>query len=360
MSKRWNIRSLIMALVVAGIALAGCSHDSTPPVTPPGDQSGVNLNDQNGGLSGSDEAPAFGDQTVQDQVAQEKQVEDAMSQDPEVRRLLSQPNATMYVMTVLWGRLSADRSAVGPGEDGSLYDWSGTMSLNHGAILVRSLISFEKDDSVLPRAQREVLSWVSGTDRGFDGLRVVIFPAVSGTPTDDMLLTLDFPAMGFHRELTVSELGRISEIATVDSTGNMVSISAFLVPPTANSLGFIRGGWEPISPASERGSFSGVWVGQQGRLSGTLRGVYGLNQVGDRVLFGKFIDNTGRFAGFLRGTWMQTSGTEQPVVKGTFTGRWIDPQNRERGTVKGTWQRPADGSGTFEGSWCVNCPLGNG
>lgn len=354
MSMRTNaFRSLMMALIVFGVALAGCSKDSKTPSAPPDNQGSV-LNQDNGGLTGTDESPAFGDQDVEAEVGQEKQVEDAMSQDPVVRNLLSQQNAAMYVMTVLWGHLAADRSAVGPGDDGDLYDWTGSMSLNHGAILVRSLISFEKTDSMLPRADRESVSWISRTEHGFDGIRVVIYPNVGGTPSEDMLLTLDMPAMGFHRELSLSELQRMTEVASVDSV-NQVSISAFLVPPTTNSLGFIRGRWESLDPTSNVGRYSGVWVGQQGRLSGTLRGVYGLNLADEKVIFGKFIDNSGRFAGFLRGTWDETFQASG-VVKGTFTGRWLDPQNRERGTVRGTWQRPASGNGTFQGSWCVNCP----
>lgn len=67
------------------------------------------------------------------------------------------------------------------------------------------------------------------------------------------------------------------------------------------------------------GVFAGLWREPDGRLRGHLRGGYGVDGDGARILVGKVIGPRGRFRGLICGAWQPGAADDLP---GGFTGRW--------------------------------------
>jgi hypothetical protein len=156
------------------------------------------------------------------------------------------------------------------------------------------------------------------------------------------------------RDLATTELEDLSESHEfADSL--QLSLRAFRADPAISASGFLRGRWG-WAPADSVGRFHGTWVSADGgSLVGTMRGHYGLNAQNERVFFGKYIDSTGHFRGFLRGTWEATTegsaGTPEFREAGTFSGRWIDEHDRDLGDLRGSWQRRGPHVGVLTGRW---------
>jgi hypothetical protein len=86
---------------------------------------------------------------------------------------------------------------------------------------------------------------------------------------------------------------------------------------------------------------------------GHLRGIYEIRD-GDRVLFGKWISDSGEFRGLLRGTW--TPLTEEDGPDGLFEGRWVDEDYEVNGYFRGHYcVCEGDTAGTFHGRWKKEC-----
>jgi hypothetical protein len=346
---------LALALVLA----AGCSRNdrSTAPSPPPQQQ--ADLNDPNGGFTATNEQPAFGDAGLLASTAQEQTFDDAMAQDPAVRGIVNTPGVTCYAVTILWGMLGENQSVIR--EDGDQYDWSGTLRSNNGALVLVSTVSFESEDHmILPRPDKRTLAWVSHTGTGFDGVRLLVYqPDPAGGDQDSLTLSTAL----YTTTITFSRLDSLAEVVPVDSVGNMVSIRGLAVSPTSSTRGFLRGSWQKLDGGPLAGQFLGVWVSDRGHVSGFLRGEYGTNDEGRKVLFGKFVDLSGAFRGILRGTW-QVSGNEASARRaetGNFQGKLTGEQGEELGSCSGHWDVPKSGIGFFEGRWCQGCVLqGNG
>ncbi len=101
------------------------------------------------------------------------------------------------------------------------------------------------------------------------------------------------------------------------------------------------------------GRFRGHWTDAYGDVGGFLRGFYGVNARGYRVYFGKLIDRNGAFVGLVRGTWdhsLHTPGS------GPFRGVWLDEEERAFGAMRGLWERRGpSGDGFFHGAWRSWC-----
>ena len=105
------------------------------------------------------------------------------------------------------------------------------------------------------------------------------------------------------------------------------------------------------------GFFAGTWVSRDrdsGRVGftsgGFVRGHYGVNSEDEKVLFGKIIDRSGRFLGFIRGNWA-VALEDDFRRKGTFSGEWVDAEGSPKGVLRGTWTQSASGSpGSYEGT----------
>lgn len=357
-----------IAVLTSVLVLAGCGQDGTKPTTPLGEeQQGVNMSDPMGGFTATNESPGFGDENLIGSVTQEEQIQDPVAQDPMVRMTDQGRSAKteIYAMTILWGMLQDAGPAGSAGQiDGDQYDWSGSFSMSRGAVVLRSVVSFERGDHmVLPRMDRRTVQWVSRTKEGFDGIRLLLYipDQDEGSPDD----TLTFRTGLYSRSFSIGDLQQLDDLVTVDADGNRVHFEAFLTQPSAQTQGFLRGSWAPIPEGAAVGWFKGLWVGDHGQLSGFVRGYYGTNNAGEKVFFGKCVDTRGVFQGILRGNWDANPGGgvgSAGGLVGWFKGAWIDDLMNERGEVRGRWHTGLGRRGYFEGRCCLGCtfPSGNG
>ncbi len=353
-------RTALLPLLIGVLLAPGCGDESRLPAAPGlMTTPGLDLEAADGGFTTEAETPEFGDLALRRSVEAEAGLSEPFDDDAEVRDLARHPGRA-YLVTIVWGMLQDQDSPGREGLDGVTYDWSGELEVNRGALLQRSLISFEREDgdSLLRREVRTRIEWQSRTGEGHDGIRVqVIFPPRMGSDPqrEDSLV---FRAGPVKRVFLAAELDTLDEQIDVDAAGNQIRILGVPVNPTAAHLhGFLRGRWNHIAEGDSAGRFQGVWVSYDGRPAGVFRGIYGTREDSSRVFFGKWIDAYGRFRGLMRGTWSE--GEDRPGVQGTgfgqFRGEWVNASGEIEGALVGRWRAPTERPGYLDGRWCVPC-----
>jgi hypothetical protein len=347
-------RGSIWPLAAAGVLLAaGCDSDKAPagPGTDDPLQQSEDINDPYGGFNRSSEPAAFGDVllTAEGEVS----VNDEIASEPGTSVLLDRPETTLYAVRVTWGYLERD-STNGNGAT----DWTGSAVADTGAVIAVRAIAFEQpqgDHIVRPRESRERLDWVSTTTVSFDGLQLlVVDPLIEGFTNT---LTIEMPL--FQRTYDVVSLASLSELVDVDDAGHQVRVQARKVDLTADCrAGWASGRWGSIEghdtdlPDGVLGRFRAHWVDTRGTAGGTMRGFYGINDRGHRVLFGKIIDRQGNFVGLLRGTW----DTGLLLNVGTFRAHWLNFDREVVGGMRGVWEHRGRNVGGFlHGAWATSC-----
>ncbi len=368
---------LLGLLALAGLltlGLTGCGGEqgaTVPADAAVVDDEAMDLDQAYGGLTFTDEAPAFGDEyyaavSLEDQASAS---DDPLQYDAEVRELEDaalQPAGTgapppprIIALRLTWGRLDGAPEDIREELQG--LDWSGRLHVDRGLVVVRRVILFERprDHLVRPRPDRRTVAWVSHTGPHFDGLIVEIIepaaPADSanvGTVPPNMLhlvtpqITLDIP---------VAELAGLDATRPVDALGNALRLEGHRV--TDEDLcpkGFLGGVWKADrdSTTVEGGVFKGRWVGLWGQLHGFMRGRYGLDSSGERVFFGKYIDQRGRCRGMLAGTWEVADESG----RGRFHGEWHNAAGTIEGVLGGDYGQAAERpGGFFTGRWTTLC-----
>lgn len=352
-------------LLAAVLIITGCSKDSTKPADIPQGNGSPTLEGDLGGLNANGESPAFGDAALAASAAAEAPVADAMANDPQVRLWAAGDSARTYAVTIRWGILAFDPVlANSPADSGgaAVTDWTGYLEVNRGAVVVRSTIAFERGDHIVhPRDSRGRVQWISHTATDFDGLRLLIhqpMPAGETGELDSLMITA-----GSHTwRFLVNELADLDRTEDVDGLGAKFSIQAFLVEPGACTRGFMGGVWLAPTHPDSMGIFQGRWVSRDGEVTGFVRGHYGINDRGLRVLFGKCVDMAGNFQGFLRGTWAEAGRDVGPDfggrvrTTGSFGAEILDADQRPIGAVRGRWRSTRGGSdGVFDGTWSKGC-----
>ena len=354
----------VVLIAISGLLLGGCGHDASRPGSDnPPENENPNLEDPTGGLTSSDELPAFGDEVLAGSGDIEAAIEDEISNDPVMIGWSRSDSVHAYVVTLLWGQLDSDpsiRPEDGPSQDA--IDWSGSMSVNAGGIRVASTIAFERGDYLVgPRMDRERLMWVSHTTTSFDGLRVyVLQPFNNGGAGETDSLVID---LGAHKYVyLMNDLQDLDFTETTDDLGNQVRIRSFLAQPEVCGRGFVGGAWILPAKPDSLGSFHGRWVSADGSVAGYMRGHLGVNEAGRRVFFGKYIDLDGNFLGFLRGTW-DNFGADSPAHgnrirnHGRFNGDLLDADRNRIGAIRGGWRSFVGvEEGFYEGVWSRGCP----
>ncbi len=367
MMKRIVPAMIALALIAF---LAGCflTEDSptSPAPVPAAPEGAIDLNSPTGGFTMSDEAPAFGEPEQYEALSQETQVRDPIENTYEYQTQLRARGARIFEFRAVWGALwNLDDSTR---TDPCPLDWSGRLRLEGGVISVHQTIAFEPEDS-LYRVDPSTIGWISHTGRHVDGIHVklVVPPA---PPADSARADRPAPRLvlrtgPFSRSFTIEELAALRLIEPVDRCGNGISIASVerLLPCPHGQL---AGAWKLLPPDSVAapdsngtvyGHFRGVWIGAGGRISGHLRGVFGVNGEGARVFFGKYIDTTGRFMGILRGEYGARPG-EAEISRyplGWFAGEWVG-RGETIGRLKGHWMMDAEnGAGCFHGVWGMKC-----
>ncbi len=359
--------SAAAVLLVAGLAVMGCSEDSTRPSDTVPAAEIPTLEGDTGGLTSRNEEPAFGDEALAASAAAETPIADAVAGDPEVIRWSEGDSARTYAVTLLWGILASDPIVDSRNTDSvdvAPVDWSGYLEVNRGAVIVRSTIDFERDDSIVrPRASRTRVDWISHTGLGFDGLRILVHQPMPLGETGERD-SVSIVAGGHTWQYAVNDLADLDQVEAIDGLGNKFSVRSFLVGPGPCTQGFLGGVWFTPPEADSMGTFLGRWLSRTGEVTGFVRGHYGSNDRGLRVLFGKWVDTSGSFQGFLRGTWTEAGRDEgthfggRARLVGSFGGEILDGEEQPIGAIRGRWRSTRGGfDGVFDGVWSKGCAL---
>lgn len=364
-----RILLVILIFMILGFA-AGCwfaADSPTSPETAPAISEGeIDLDSPTGGLSMTDEEPAFGELEEFEALAWQTQIVDPIENTYEYQRQMRIRGTRIFDFRAIWGKLANpnDSSSAIP----CPLDWSGTMHLEGGIISMSQAIAFEAGDS-LYRVDASTIAWTSRTWGRFDGIHVkLIVPPPSPSDSSGKEIAphvLAFSTGPFSRRFTVDELVALRIVEPVDECGNSISLVSFLQIPR-HPRGQLAGCWELLPPDSipqgdstrvVLGRFRGVWIESGGRISGYMRGVFGRNSEGKRVFFGKYIDNNGHFEGILRGEYgIRTENSIScPHPLGWFAGEWLGENLSLRGKLGGHWMMDKNaGSGFFHGIWSTD------
>jgi hypothetical protein len=345
--------STLIALALLAL-LAGCSQDDITTDVANDDYEAMDLEQAYGGLTMTDEQPAFGDPYLIAEDARDEgdAFRDPLADDPAVREMERHgQGARLTCARLVWGVLDAGLDD----PDGDLVDWSGSLSVDRGILIVRRVILFERplDNLIQPRPDRQTVTFNSHTGGHFDGLVIQIIERrqdIAGEEPNQ----LHFATGPFTTSIPVVDLAAFDEIYAVEPEGNAVHVVGFTQSdPDTCPRGFLNGRWQdnPDSEA-EGGAFRGRWVGRHGLGDGHLRGRYGVNDAGERVFFGKVIDPRGHVRGLLAGTWQPG---EEPG-QGMFEGRWVNRQGTVEGVLNGRFATtPERPGGYFQGRWSALC-----
>ncbi len=349
-TKRAYCAAIIACLASASIT--GCNVD-VEDQSPADDIAEVAeaLDKDEGGLTMTDELPQFGnpDAFVDAGLAEPEVVhDDELAAATEVAQMKAKPNMVAFRAKLLWGQIPANR------DNEKARNWSGTISLNRGAIIVRRRIRFEpRTDRVLPRVDPRVdprvVKFLSKTRPHHEGLRVEL---IDPTPEADQPLVLTYRAEGgLVLKAKVSSLLDGPKTLTVDDAGNRMIAKAKARPLDSCAHGSLHGRWHRL--AEGRGRFIGLVLNANEDPIGHMRGVYGRRTDGKRVFFGKYINLKGKFKGIFKGHY----------GAGKFKGRWKH-KNGDKGVLGGAYWESVPGpevGGHFMGRWrekTCNLPAG--
>jgi hypothetical protein len=342
-----KVTLFLAGLLTAGIVLlSGCElFDSGESETvQPAELS------EYGGFTTSDEAPGFGDNDLLAAYSGGEDYEDNLEDDPRVRAAANRQGARHYALRIVWGNLDTRDSSVTAASSCPVTNWSGSLETDEGVIIVRRLIRFDRGDSIVrPRQDPRSVKWVSYTRDHVDGIqfRIVVPPHGS---TDAVAGHLAITTPFYNGTIPLASLSDYREFVTYDEC-NKISIVATEAKPSDCPRGFMEGGW--IAESDTSGRFRGAWIGGEGGLMGYLRGRYEIRD-GHRVLYGKWITESGEFQGLLRGFWSPLRKDGGP--DGIFEGHWVNAAFTVKGDFKGHYHiAEGDTSGFFHGRWRKDC-----
>jgi hypothetical protein len=318
--------ALLLSIPAAACVDRGDDSDSQDVST--------SLERTNGGFDTSDEPPAFGAtaELTAASIEADATVDDPMAADPTAVTLDQSSTTTGFRLAVLWGKLPADRAAQ------ESRDWSGSLKISHGGLIVRHTIGFEDaTDKLLPRASLDTVAFQSVTRPFVDGLALSV---LNPTPATSSSLTLTYAPADGSTSYTLDLAQLVNGPIVIDAGGGFKIIAvAHRRQADPCDRGFMRGRWHVLS--ANLGRFLGVVTDEDGAPVGHVRGVFGQRRTGEPVLFGKFIDREGHFRGILAGTY----------ANGEYRARWIDRQG-DHGTAHGVYFAGAtESSGGFLGRW---------
>jgi hypothetical protein len=337
---------LLTTLVLASVLMVGC--DVLSP-----DEGGSSLPSgisEYGGYTTSNEAPAFGDAGLLEDYPEDEAFEDEMENNADVKNGERNRGARQYALRMIWGNIERRDSSLADTEPCPVSDWSGMLEVDGGVAIVKRLVLFDRGDSIVrPRRGPTKVQWVSYTKQHVDGLLLKIIDLPDPPPKEvGNILTIETPF--YSGEIPLADLEDYREFVVYDDC-NAISIVATRIEPLGCPKGFLEGRWTASTDTS--GYFKGAWIGQRGALMGHLRGVYEIRD-GRRVLFGKWISDSGDFQGLLRGTWLPLENEDGP--DGLFEGQWVNESLEIRGSFKGHYAMcPDDTVGTFHGRWKKDC-----
>jgi hypothetical protein len=295
-----------------------------------------------GGYSTADEAPMFGapDEFTAAAIEGDAPVADIMASDPTVTALNGSPTVDGRDLILAWGRIPGDPTAT------QGRDWSGSLQVSRGALLVHRTIAFEDaTDHLLPRTVSDAVSFQSFTRPFADGLALRV---LDPDPTSTTPLALTYTS-AVNSSITYSlDLAQLAAGPVVIDAGDgfrMVAVGLHRHDVDGCAGGFMRGRFRELT--ARLGVYHGVVTNRLGAPIGHVRGIYGERADGTHVMFGKFIDVQGHFLGVLVGTY----------DSGDFRARWKVVGDDDHGVIRGHYHEAPDATaGHFLARWSqVQC-----
>ncbi|MBN1163117.1 MAG: hypothetical protein JXB45_00925 [Candidatus Krumholzibacteriota bacterium] len=372
-TRLFPLLALALLVLAASCQLTGEKDPVAPDPTPVIQEDILDLDSPTGGFTENDELPAFGQPELFESLADEPAYNDRIVEEQEVIEREKCPRTVKFRLRAVWGNLINTVSDTLMNECCQI-DWTGGMHLEGGIIVVEKLIKFDARD-YLTRIDRSTIEWVSHTCPHIDGIQVKLI--VPPAPRDSTCAAgnadvrpplLTFKAGPFSRTFTLDELEALRLHRPVDRCGNGIMIASHIIPHGCPH-GYLLGEWKR-TPADtlhhpetgalrgiRRGVFRGVWMSERGMASGYLRGIFGINSLGEQVFHGKYIDFKGRFMGLLSGHYgAYPAFAESPgMQQGWFQGTWFGRSHVPQGKLKGEWVTDNVGHGFFKGVWGKNC-----
>ena len=289
------------------------------------DEIAAALEEENGGLDMEDEAPGFGlpDDFAAADLDDGAVYTDAYAEDTDTIAMLDAPGAVAADVTIVWGQLPPDLAP----ED-YVRDWSGTLRLNRGGLIVRRTIRFEDaTDRVRPRTDRAEVGFDSVTRPHNDGLMLTVVDPDPGA--GPLVLTYERPD-GASYDLLLADLLEGPQVRDVGDAGDRIVAVALRRDRDACDHGFGRGRWHALR--DHLGRLLGRIFDAAGEPIGHIRGVWGERPDGEQVFFGKYIDDEGRFRGIFGGHYRD----------GEMVGRWLT-RFGEHGRLHGLYRESVPG-----------------
>ncbi|TMQ11072.1 MAG: hypothetical protein E6J90_35270 [Deltaproteobacteria bacterium] len=323
--------SLPLALLTVLPAAACLDHDGG------NDTQAVSsaLEQANGGLTTSDEPPEFGAEADFSAAAIENDnaASDPIDTSPTAATMDRASAAAGFRMVVVWGKIPADRDAT------EARDWSGSLKVSRGGLIVRHTIAFEeRTDKLLPRVSLDTVSFQSVTRPFVDGLALTVLDPTATPTASAQTLTYTSADGGTVYTMDLSQLAAGPIVIDAGNGFKMIAIAHHRQAAECDR-GFMRGRWHALT--AHLGRFLGVVTDENGERVGHVRGIFGQRRNGDSVIFGKFIDREGHFRGILAGTF----------ADGQYRARWIT-RDGEHGTAHGAYFEGATAdAGHFLGRW---------
>ena len=325
-------------LASLGSACTATTTNPAPSADPANDPASVQsaLEQENGGLDMADEQPAFGDPSVSE----------AAPMDAPPAEMTDAPDADLpamrsYRVALTWGHLPQANDATDIDPAPTATSWSGSISVDAGAIGVKRVIRFDRFDRLERRTDKAEVSFVSRTLPHVDGLLVqVVVPAAGAQTlhfvTDALTFDIDLAKLaqdGFARKNLGDGFNGVAVAGYADVKGC--------------ARGFLAGRWVKRQPAL--GGLRGRVVDGDGELLGHVRGIWGhAPKKNANLFFGKYIAADGQTRGLFGGTY----------GGGGFKGLWgtVNPSNV--GGLHGVYSdgyENDDGRGVWVARWSEKC-----
>ncbi len=362
----------LTVLAIAMIAaFSGCLKNPAEPTT--SGSTTLNLNTPTGGYTSSNEAPGFGDPSLDPSANDEKPYADPMQSSAQIDSMQTNSAVDWYHFRALWGHLRKDTAET------EISDWSGSLTISRGALVVRRVIKFEDNDTILPRTDRRKVEWISHTRPHHDGIAVDIFvprPRPIIDTTGDSSLTVD-TTMKIDSIPVIDTILHIDSSIVVDTLTNDTTVTV----DTTFTLGFhivydttfmfdttFAGGGtviDTIYPPNDASltfttpKYSRVFSLADLLKLDTIVTLPDTNEVAFSALRiyrnlcprgfvgGQWsaIDSTG--LGYFKGRWISKFGFADGYVEGhygynedsvqVFFGKWIDSAGGFEGFLQGRW-----------------------
>jgi hypothetical protein len=331
----------LLGTLTTSFLLAACAGHTATSEGTASDESA--LDGANAGIDvTSNEQVAFGDPGMLDLAPMDVGVAQNVEPTDMTTSAAAAAGATAYRIVLLWGHLPAPRDATNDDAAPQREDWTGSISVDAGAIGMKRTIAFDANDSVDPRTDPKSVAFTSHTLPYIDGMLLRVVIPAGGTPT------LHFATSALKTDIDLSQLAE--KIGGVQRLADDVEGLAWVgFPEDGCARGFVHGRW--AKKHAKFGALRGVVSDADGERLGHVRGLWGHAPKRDAdVWFAKYIDVAGHAKGLAFGKYDD----------GAFSGLWAakDETDVETGHVEGFYSDGYDmddGRGVWLGRWSEKC-----